>query len=188
MLLFMMRKLLQVCQVVLDLRRTQLPESWAYSALDSLNAEKPLFWGTDDANLDSLAVHLSFYRLLQSEEGNVNSVLELEALRVPLLEECLCARRTLSDCRCFPGEVAATGVDLVQAGPALEDTACLATDLLLLLACLLLTLALCSGSIPSSHPAIRRLTPYGRTPPDCVASCITRATSCTNILVGGYSL
>src|ERR1700761_8366422 len=111
--------ILQIGQIVFDLLRAQLPEPRTNSTLHALVTQKAVFGGTyypcatiskelsqmilqGNTYFNSLPIHLAFYCLLQSEEGNVNGVLELQTFRVPLFKESLCARCTLSDRSCFP--------------------------------------------------------------------------------------
>ncbi|CRK28898.1 hypothetical protein BN1708_015376, partial [Verticillium longisporum] len=110
-------------------------------------------------NLDRLAAHFSLDCLLEGQKGNVHRVFQFQSLCVPLLEERLRRRRTLANGSRLPREIAARRVNLVQHGPALQNTAGLATGLLLLAfgSLLLLILRLSSllhdlGNILNQYP------------------------------------
>ena len=134
--------MLQVRQVVLDLLLAQLPESRTHRSFYTFEAEKIIRWGSNDAwkmsvkpsdigggrrtDFDSLAIHLSFYGFFEGQKRNVHCVFQFQAFGIPLLQEGLRACRTLADRGGLPGKVTSTGVDLVQAWAALQDTTSLA--------------------------------------------------------------
>eukprot|EP00416_Gambierdiscus_australes_P016232 CAMPEP_0171066910 /NCGR_PEP_ID=MMETSP0766_2-20121228/7687_1 /TAXON_ID=439317 /ORGANISM="Gambierdiscus australes, Strain CAWD 149" /LENGTH=196 /DNA_ID=CAMNT_0011523107 /DNA_START=60 /DNA_END=650 /DNA_ORIENTATION=- len=68
----------------------------------------------DDANLDVLCRDCLLKTLLQRQDGNVDGVLELHILAVPLLQEGLCIHMVLSDRRGLPAEVGAGWVNLEE--------------------------------------------------------------------------
>ena len=67
--------LLQVGQVILDLRLAQFAEPRAGSMVNSFVAQEMVCRFSNDTNLDSVAVHFSFNGFLQCQQSNVNGVL-----------------------------------------------------------------------------------------------------------------
>jgi hypothetical protein len=81
-------------------------------------------------NLHCLPIHLSLDRLLQRQQRNVHRILELQTLRVPLLEKSLRAGSTLPDRCSLPGKITPTRINLVQTRSTLENSTSFTTGLL----------------------------------------------------------
>ena len=76
--------LLNVGQVILDLLRCQTPETIHNSSESSSSHTRvPEASLVADADLDVVFRHLTLEPLLESEDGGVHGVLQLQVLRVP---------------------------------------------------------------------------------------------------------
>ena len=67
---------LQVGQVIFDFLFAEFPESWANSVLHTFIAQEVVRRIADDADFDCVSVHLAFDGLLESEQRNMNSILQ----------------------------------------------------------------------------------------------------------------
>src|SRR4051812_32622615 len=98
--------------------------------------------GTELTNFYRVTIHLTLNRLLERQKRNVNGILQLQPFGVPLLEESLGASCVFTDGCGLPRVVAAAGIDLIQTGTALVNTAGLGGWLLLGVVLLCLSLGL----------------------------------------------
>jgi len=75
---------LQISQVILDLFLTQLPKPRSCGTFDTLIAQEMVGRIADDTNLHRVPVHLALDRLFERQERNVNGILTLGSVILPI--------------------------------------------------------------------------------------------------------